>query len=464
MNPKNWFRWRVLAVLAGLFYFFALDPLAHSSVNDLGAGESKSGARWYVEDLILGLLTGTFDLEGVEVATPRGSEANETTERVFSAERVVIDFDMGQILRKRLHGDFELRMPKLTIERRPDGTTNIHDLGDEEAEPPAASEEDPRDWVEAIGEWFEKLKTWEKRTRTIRERIARRREGKPVEKDAGAKVDTSRRVTYPYDRVTRYVARSVAGTGLEIQFLDRASESAEAFPALTDGTIRIENVSEKPFVHEEPIRWSLSGNLAGAKVEISGDLDLKDIVGASGDWSVLNVKAKIEGLPLRLVEFFTSASLPVQFESGTLNFETDLTFWNFDRLSITPELSFVDAVMKPRPGVTTIAGFEAKKVCRIFNEVGTLELNDMAVRGTFAKPQIEVGATFKNLIASGARAFVSKQVQKGRDKAARRIEKEAGRVLEKTGGSKVLDESVKSGVRALRGLLGGGDEKDGKKE
>ena len=59
MNPLRWVRWKVLAVLGvgiAAFYFFGLDKIALSKVNQ--AGDGSRAARWSVTDLALGLLGG----------------------------------------------------------------------------------------------------------------------------------------------------------------------------------------------------------------------------------------------------------------------------------------------------------------------------------------------------------------------------------------------------------------------
>lgn len=480
MNPLKWFRWKIVAILVvllGAFYFFGLDPLALSQVNDLGSGEV--GARWNVKRLDLGFLSGAFDFNGVRVATGADRDLSAADERVFSADKIHFGFDMGQALRKRFHGALVVEVPRLRIERRPDGSINVGDIGEEPEKEEPAPETKPTDWAKSIREWFERLKK-------IQEKVGKREPGeegegrRPPEGGQEGRIDTSRRVTYPYRDVARYVARRVSAEGFEIEFVDQKeggvdAASGEGFLALTEGKLEVSNLSEKPSKLDEPIGWVLSGKLAGAPVELSGTLDLRTLDEAEGG-SLLKFKFGGTGLPAALANRFARTSLPIRFQGGELDLVADIRIESLERLDIRPIIGFREVTVQPREGVRKIAGFDADVFCRAFNEAGTFRLEDLRLGGTFSDPEVQIGDSLKQLVVSGGKAFAKKQLDKGLEKGAEEVKKQLDKVLdgklEKAGGSKLLEDLTGRGVQenvdnvkeglgsGLKGLLGGQSSED----
>ncbi|MBI4582753.1 MAG: hypothetical protein HY717_01785 [Planctomycetes bacterium] len=456
MNPLKWIRWKVvivLAVVAGGFYLLGLNPLARREVNDLGTGQH--GARWQVSQLDLGLLSGDFDFLGFLLAAPHSKEKDQ----VFSSDKIRFDFDMDQLLRKRLHGQVNVEVPKLTLERRPDGTINVGEIGEEKPRPP---EEKPSDWVGAVREWAKKLKKWEEKRREWQKS---RKEPKKEEAKK-EKVDTATRVTYPFERIARFAAQKISGRGFEIEFRDAAG--GQSIPPLKNGELSIENLSDNPTCYHEPVRWTLKGEIAGAPLELSGHLDLRSDPNepAAEPKNELRFDIKADGLPLELANLFAGSSLPVHFEKeGKLKLSAEVTVLEVDRLNIQPRLGFIDAKVAPNPGVKTIAGFDAHQFCKAFNEVGTFELNDIAIGGTFTAPEIKLGNTLQELVSSGGASFAKKQAQKAIEKGAEKLEEK----LKKAGADKGLDDQTKkilegatkgAGEKILKGILGGEKKSD----
>jgi hypothetical protein len=462
MNPLKWFRWKVVivfAVLGGAFYLLGLNPLAHGRVNQIG--EDSGDVRWFVNALNLGVLRGLFDFDGVRVANSKSSDSGGGKDKVFSAENIHVDFDMGSALRKRLSSEVSIRMPQLTVERRADGSIGVGG-GEEKPEdstPDAEkTDEKPTDWVQAIDEWIETAKKWRERLR----KISGKDDEAGEETETEVARDYSGEVTYPFDRINRLIARRVAGEGLQINFVDRAPEgeaSADAAPALVDGIIEILNLSENPAIHDQAIEWNLAAALAGAPVELTGTLDVRDTLAATGDPSKLNLHFAATSLPLSVVNYFAGKSLDVRFEAGTVDVTADIGIADFDALKVVPKIRLVDARMAPRAGVRSILGFPADDFCAAFNEIGTLDIDDIRIGGSFSgEYEFDLGNTIQKVAKGVITKQVDKQIEKGADKLKDVLDKE----LEKAGVSEVLGDDVdkvKDGLKSgLKGLLGGGDE------
>jgi hypothetical protein len=468
MNPLNWIRWKVvfvLVVVVGGFYLFGLDPLSRWRVNELGAS-GEHGARWQVGGLDLGILTGDLGLEQLLVDTPR--EKGRTTEknRTFSTEKLSFDLNMDQTLRRRLHGSIQVQAPRLVVRRQKDGTINVGDIGGEES--PPAPETPPKDWAKAIREWAEKLRKWEeaRRKRQGEDEKPPQPGDKPeAPRQPDFKVDYARRVSYPFENVVRFVAEEIVGSGLEIQLIDEAGAPAggDAAPiaTLTDGEVRVENLSEKPSLYEEPITWTVSGKLAGVEVEIGGHLDLrKDATGAPKNEFRLQARTKAgQGLPLALANLLAGDSLPMAFERGTVELDAEVDLLDLERLNIQPRFGFRDVVIKPREGVKTIAGVEAARFCTLFNDASkqlqVLEIKDLRLTGTLRQPKVEIGDTLRQLVTSGVKAVVDKQVQAGIEKGTEKLKGLIDEQLKDSPAGEDLKKAGKSLGEGLKGILGG---------
>ena len=485
-NPIGWIRWKVvlvLAVLALVFYFLGLNPLSKQTVNDLGAN-GRHGARWNVSTLDLGVLSGDIDIFDLAVATAR--ERGQTTDknRTLTAKQLEFDFDMNQALRKRLYGSVHVDAPQFVVTRNRDGSINLEDFGEEGTETTT-----PVDWVQSVERWLEKLKRLEewRRKRDGKEGDGgdgRTEDGGVPDADGrGFAIDYDRRVTYPFDKVTRFVAERIEGSGLEIRFVDESADAnSESIPPLTDGNLTITGLSEKPSVHPEPVAVSISGKLGAASLELKAQFDLRnDPSGNPKNEFVLRLKGS--GAPLSLANAFAGESLPLRVVSGSVDVDCDFTLVDLQGVDIRPRFLFQNVVTEARQGVRTIAGVDAARFCQLFNdasqELGTLTVNDIHVTGTFGNPRVEIGDTLKDLVTSGAKAFARKQIDKGIQVGVSKARDELGEVLEKkglkgAGESAGSDEFHKAGEAAksvlegagkdvggkLKGLFGGGSEED----
>ncbi len=463
LNPLRWVRWKVVIVLAivfGGFYLLGLDPLSRWKLNDVGA-EGAQGARWNVGALDLGILTGDFDFGKVLVETARKQGRRTEKNRAFSADSISIDFNANQALRKRLWGSVELAAPQLVVRRSRDGSLNVEEIGEE---PPTKDDEiseskEPTDWVGAVGRWLEKLKKWEERRRKWMGG-----KDEPSDEQPGKKkieIDTKRRITYPFEGITRFVAEKIEGSGLEIRFVDEADSGSGEIPPLTDGRLVIQNVSEKPSVHPEPISWEVSGNLGGGTVTLGGALDLRRGEGDAPPRNDLVVTLTGTQMPLSLANAFAGESLPMVFEKGTVDLVVTMTLTDFEQIDVRPSMQFINVEVSPRPGVKKIANTDAAVFCKHFNEAAKqldkLVIDDLRITGTYLQPKIELGDTLVTLATSGARALVDKQVEKGIEKG----KKELDRFLEKNApdlkGSeetrKVIEGVEKTLEKGLEGFL-----------
>jgi hypothetical protein len=453
MNPIKWVRWKVVivfAVLGGGLYFLGLNPLAHQQINSLGS-DGSAGARFSVEKVGLGLLQGRSSFDLFQLATPGKTVKVEDEEkaRVAKADEIVCDLGMDDFLRKRFAVDeVGITRPLLRLERRADGTINVGDIGQTEPQEPEGK---PTDWVEAIKEWGGKLK---KRIEERQRKAAEEREkgSKPPEQK-GMRADYSLAATYPFEDQPRALVRKLRAEALEIQFKDATGELQP--PPIKNGKIEILNLSDRPEVVKEPIQLSISGEIEGAPIEITGTIDLRKIgegaAAVASNILFFNVKAK--GMPLQnVVQAFAGDSLNATFEKGTADLDAEIRLTDLTALSIRPPaadkalFALHGVQMQAKPGAK-IAGFDGEKFAQAVNEVGDLEIKDLEIGGTLTSPEFKWGDTVKTLVLEGGKAFAKKQAQKGIDKGT---EKAQG----------LLDKNLSPDAKkAVEGVLPGADVK-----
>ncbi len=452
--PLSWFRWKVVTVLAVLFgglYLLGLNPLAKHQINSLGAG-GEAGAHFSVAQVGLGLLEGRSSFDLFKLATPKASSAAEEKERVASADEIVCDLGMNDLLRKRFGMDeVSITKPILRLERRADGTINVGEIGSKEPQKPSGK---PTDWVKSVEDWAKKIK----------EKIEERKKGEKKPEAAGekgARADYSRKATYPFENVPGAVVRKVMARALEIQFDDKTG--ALNPPPLKNGTIEITNLSDRPEVMADPIKLSISGDVAGwelkdkdqRNIEITATLDFRKLT--EGD--VVTVKDLVQfnvttkNLPLKqLVQALAGDSLNSSFEKGTLDLNAEFRL-DHDALLVhapvagTPLFSLHGVEMKAKPG-STILGFPGDLFAQAVNEVGDVDITDLEIGGTLDKPEFRAGESLKELVKSGGKAFVKKQAQKGVDK----LTEEGQKALDK----QFKDQpELKKGIEDAKKNLGG---------
>lgn len=462
MSPLKWFRWKVIAVLVvllGVFYFLGLNPLAHGRINDLG--QDKRQLKWNIGQLNLGILRGLFDFDAVRVRSARSEKS--ARENVFSAENIHVDFDMNSALRRRLSSEVRVQMPRLTVERREDGAVTVQSDGDEKPDGSAKHEtptKDPGDWIETADRWFQTIKKWRDRLRKVgiggeESGDSDDTEGVSTEKETAE--EYSGKVTYPFDRINRLIARRIAGEGLEIAFVDGTRNGVGAKDggvALKDGVFELLNVSEKPSIHTEQIELNMKATLAGAPVALTGTLDVRDTTA-----SKMGLRFAATGLPLTVASYFAGDSLDFLFEDGKVDLVAELSMDDFQKIQIVPTLEFFDARITPRAGAGRIVGVDAETFCAAFNEVGTLKIDDIRVTGNFSGDEIdyevELGDTLKEIVVSGGKNFVRKKASKELDRGVDRLKEALDKELKGVGGSELLGDDVDRIKDGLKGIFGG---------
>jgi hypothetical protein len=334
----------------------------------------------------------------------------------------------------------------MTVERRPDGSTNVGDLGEvPEDEKPEATEPpgDPRDWVATVRKWIDRIQK-------VREKLPEKKSGEEEEGKAPWSVDYSRGVSYPFQGRPTVEVREIVTKDLEVSFDD--ATSPQRLPSLADGRLTIQNLSSSPGVQDEPTQFSLTANLGDVQdaVGITGTIDLRD------GKSVFDLKAELRNLPADLVEAFVGSSLPVDLKSGTISVSTDLFLDGTETLRLEPKLGFRDLQLEPKDPEGKIAGLDARKFASAFNqaseELGELEISDLKITGSLASPKFEWGDTVQNLVVSGAKAFAQKKASEG-------IERARDELDQRLEGIPIPDEAA-----PLKDALKGVDTKDLEKE
>ncbi len=450
MNPLRWVRWKVVAVLAVIFgaaYSLGLDKVALSEINT--AGKESKAARWAVSDLAMGLIQGNASLRNLLLSTPKAGEKDQ----VFNADAAKLDLSMSDILARRYYVDqVAMEGPKLNVQRREDGSINIEDLGGEKPpEEPSAPGKSPQDWYETLKKWYERLQK-------ARERIPER---KKAPREPGFKADYSRGAEYPLEGRPSYAVHEIVGSNFEVHFEDAASKAK--IPPLEKGTIKITEVTSSPSVQNAPTGFSLSGVIAGSKLEVNGSLDLR------GGKTALDLNGDTGDLPVSLVEAFVGASLPVSLKTGTVRVAfTKLALGGVEKLEVAPLLSFKGLTLEPKDPRGKIAGVDANQFATAFNEamkeMPELTIDDLKITGSIRSPSFEWGDTVKNLVVSGGKAFAKKQLGKGLEKGKDLLQKEIDKVpagaelKEKLKDVKV--DNVQKGLEdAARSIFGGSKEK-----
>lgn len=456
MNPLKWIRWKVVIVLAVLFggmYFFGLNPLARRQINELGAG-GDLGARFKVDTVDLGLLEGRASFDRFLLGTPRG-KTEEAKERVASADQIVCDLGMADLLSRRFAADeLSITKPILSIQRRKDGTINVGEIGSKEPEKPSGK---PTDWVKAVNEWMEKLK------KRAEERRKKQGEGEKPEKarEKGLKADYTKVITYPFERIPRALVRKMSAQALEVRFEDETG--AIKPPPIKNCKLEITNLSDRPEYSELPIGISLSGEIENAPIQITGTIDLRHLEagGPPIEKNDLNLRITASNIPLQqVVQSFAGESLEATFDKGTVDVNAEVRLNDFLNLKVNPLASELPLFalrgvhLTPKPG-SKIAGFDGAQFCNAVNEVGELEVKDLEIGGTLLQPEFKWGDSIKELVLSGGKAYAKKQAQKGIEKAQGALEKE----LEK---NPQLKKALPGGVDAQKTLeQGAGGALDG---
>jgi hypothetical protein len=522
MNPLRWVRWKlvvVFAVAGGALYFLGLNPLARWQINSVG--ETNPAARWRVAGVGLGLLTGDFELDDLWVdsarkrreAKPAAASGNalkedalkedalkedalkEIESKVFQALRSNFDVNTTELLRRRLVVD-EVRIdgPRMNVVRRPDGSSNLGDLGAEEEAPagptePAGETKRAEDWLETAKKWYERLqKVHEKLGK-----LGRKKEADEAEKqEAQRRADYyARRSTYPFeDRPSVLVSRIVA-SGMELSFTDEG-DAAAALPTLVNGTLEVKDLSSSPSLHQNPIRLEVGGDLVAKGQQLTeaqkadGKPDLKLIVDVDfrGDAAKYSVDVGTGMLDAAVVNAFAGKSLPVVLKKGRIGLEAKLGLDGAGALLVEPRMKFQGVELAAKPETSKLAGLDASQFVSAFNEASgqlgdtALEIADLRITGTLERPRFEWGDTVKNLVVQGGKAFAAKKLDEVKARAGAEIEKGIDKVLGGSEAGKKLKEGLegltpkdglegaaKDGLdRLQKGLFGGGDKKDEKKK
>jgi hypothetical protein len=470
MNPLHWIRWKLLIVLAVVFGgvgAFGLGPLAKVGINRFGA--AGYGANWQVKGVAFNPVTGRLTLVGLEVTEcsqagsaplPHGiSDVADSAARgrILTSDTVVFDLDMSELMRRRFYGAAQVHAAKVALERRADGSMNI-DFGP----PQPLGETVDTDWWCEAQKLIQKLQRWNDERRElaekipdgVQEKLGEKANGTTEPKKSRFKVDYTRRVTYPFQQSARFVATKLVADGVEIAFQDRSpgGQSRPPIPPLENGKIQLENLSDRPTVFTEPVRWTISGEMAGAPIELVGTLDERQVSsgGPVTGGSSLQFKFLADQLPVAVAHFFAGESLPLRFDSGTFKLAATATIADWNVLDVRPVLGFHNATVSPRPGARSIAGVSPDLFCRAFNEVGTFEINDMRVAGTVTSPDVEIGQTLTGLVKSGGKAIARKQMDKAVQKGTEKLNQELDRELGKLGANDSLSPEVGRTVDAVK--------------
>jgi hypothetical protein len=455
MNPIHWIRWKVLAglvVIVGGAVCFGMNPLVRCGIN--AAGSRGLGAKWRVDGFRFGVASGRIELTGLAVSRADG-EPDMSLDRggIMAAETASLDVDMNALLRKRLYAEVRLMNPRLRIERGADGRIKL----DSTPETTDGSIWDHSgDWLATLDKWFQKLHEWERRRREVADKLPPRKAGEPPTAPQRPAVNYARRVTYPFDRVPRLAATRIVGEGLVVEFVDSGKQKGRdaSPPPLTDGTIVIENLSDRPDAFAEPIRWTIAGRVDGAPVRLAGTLDRRTHfesgrMVANDD---LDVDFDAQSLPIALVEFLAGGDLPIRFDSGRMNLAAKLAVSDGDRIHVQPTFGFFDTVVSPRAGVKRILGLEPDLFCQAFNEVRNVEIADIRVAGTLRRPDVDLGETLVDIVKSGGKAVAKRHIDKGLEVGRTKLREAVDEQLDKLGGVKAIDELTKD----LPGGLGQG--------
>lgn len=499
MNPVRWVRWKVVVsilVVGGLLYFLGIDPFARWQIN--AAGRNNPAARWSVDNVAMALLAGDLQFEKIEVATARKQKPSpskegaveengaEKEEKVLNAAVARVDVSVNELLRRRVVvEEVSVEMPRMTILRRRDGSTNVGDLGGETEEEDEAEEgKDALDWVESAIDWYKKIQKW-------REKLGggEGEEGEEAEEKEKTDVDYyAKRIQYPFNKRPGVVIQKVAAKDLEVQFLEEEEDPSALLPRLRKGEITLSELSDRPHLHGSPVQLSIGGELGVEKLGWAGlSLDLMlDVTGKGEPFISLDVGAK--HVPAGVVEAFVGKSLPVRLSEGSLGLTTNFKLSLADGAGrflepLKPGLSFQGMRLEAKDPSGNIAGVPAQEFVKTFNDAASmldgeskpLTITDLEITGSIESPDFSWGDTVKNLALQVSEALARREAAK----LGKKLEKELDRGLKKAeealGGTpldgikKPLEEilpekesaedAAKKGVDFLRGGIFGEDSK-----
>jgi len=483
MNPLRWIRWKVLAVIVvvgGALYFLGLNPLARWQVNSVGT--DNPAARWKVAEVGLGLLTGDFEFAELLIASAPKAAAEaapppgvDEKQKVFNAAGAELDVNMNEFLRRRVVvEEVRLTTPRVDVRRRPDGSTNVGDLGgeDEESAPTEPGDEKTvDDWIESARDWYEKLQ----KVREKLPQIGREDEGDRDDLDY-----YDRRVRYPFAQRPGMVVKRIVADGLVIDLSEQESDgagdaaaTARKLTTIESASASITGLSSRPDLHDQPMALDLEGQMAGAALKLDIDVDFRSDVPSYG------VDLTTGKLPVDVINALVGDSLPVKLESGFIALATKVGLDGEEKIDLAPKLSFQGVRLATKDGEDTVAGVNALEFVNAFNEASKLlgdtplDIADLTIDGTLTSPQFHWGDTVQNLVVQGGKAFANAQLAKAealvRDEAAKLqadVTEKVGSEIDKAIGDSDAADAVKGAIDSLlpgtkKDAKDGDEKKDG---
>jgi hypothetical protein len=407
-------------------------------------------------------------------ATPAPEEAPEgkqgEEQEVLTAAEATVDLSVKELMRERLVVEkVKIRTPRMTIVRRPDGSTNVGDLGGEAPEEEAGKEEEekgPLDWVETAVDWYKKIQKW-------REKLPGGKDAEKEEKGEKEEIDYyAREIRYPFNERPRVVVEEIVAEDLEVQFKEEDEPGSDLLPRLRQGLFRLTGLSSRPAQHASPIQLELGGELGGDKIGwaafgLEGTLD---VTGKGEPHVALDVGAK--GLPPGVIESFIGESLAVSLDRGRVDLEVKLNLSLADGAGrfiepFKPTLRFHGMRLAAKDPSRKVAGFPAEDFVKAFNEASSalssesepIEIADLEIGGSLTSPEFRWGDTVKNLVLQGGKAFARKQLKQAEDLAQKEAAK-LGKKVEKEVERAIGDsEAGKEAKKAIENVLPAGGEK-----
>lgn len=461
MNPLRWIRWKVLTgflLVFAIVYFVGVDGMLLRKINT--EGETAPTARWRIADLALGLVVGEVKLGDILLVTPHAEARSTVTsartatpsaesgkEQVFHAKCIEVNTSVAELLRGRYVVDeITVQVPRLSIQRREDGSTNVGAIGGSPEENREVSPASDTDWVSVLEEWWGRIKQWHRRIpRGDDEEEGERADAPPMERPGGF-ADYSQRVDYPFAGRPDVVLRQARVEGLEVEFEDAGA--AVSLPRFTNGVVVLEEFSSKPSVQEKPSRFSALGTIAGARLELTGTLDF------SGDDTHLEFDVELAELPVSVIEAFLGKSLPVELVAGSIDL-TSTVVLSESSLLVAPRLEFTGVQLVTKEGEERIAGLSAAEFVRAFNDASdileTIVIADLKISGTLDAPSFEWGDSVRQLVMAGGQAFAKKQLEVGIGKGREILKEKVGKLSDAFPLSDELKERLEGAGKVLDG-------------
>lgn len=399
MNPLRAVRWKLLAGLVVVG--------AAASWLGLPALLDRAISLWAEEELLsrassggvsLSLLSGRCTIEDLHIPDPQGG-----SEPLLAADRLEADLSLADLLRRRVVVEvLRVERPRATLVQDEEGRLNVEETRKEKARREGL---DPREVARTARELYGKVEEGRDWVQGIRSFLAHLQ----AEERLGPERPAGR--TPLTELGPRFVVRK-----LEISRLHVNLDGPSGAPGIRETAVAGQELSSDPARHDEHTGLRLQGLLGReqpAAFWLQARLEPRD-----GSLRTHLDRAELADLQASHLQPLLGATLPFNLDAGRVAVRaTDGWIRTPDAMDVTATILVAGLKVSPKPGVASLGGFPADRLCRALSDAGTFEL-EVRLTGPPLAPRVDLGDFTERLMRMGAAAF--------RKEALRRLETRLG--------------------------------------